>query len=132
MDNKPQAPKMEWYGSVSNRMSACAVKGAPTPVVGMGATELCFSDRHAHTIVSVEKYRGKDAGRIGVQQDHAKRTDSNGMSESQTYEYTPNTEGGVEYYTLRKTGQYVRDGESLKGGTVLAVGYRDEYYDYTK
>lgn len=94
-----------------------------TPVVGMGATILCWTDRHAATIVSVSPKR------IGIVQDEAIRTDKNGMSDSQTYDYKPGN-GPVSYYTLRKNGAWVREGESLKGQRI-AIGYRDEHYDYS-
>lgn len=96
------------------------------PAVGMGATILMWSDRHACTIVSVEK-NGK---RIGVQRDHAKRTDGNGMSDCQSYEFTPNSEAHVEFFTLRKNGNYVREGDSIKGSP-LKIGARSEYYDFS-
>jgi hypothetical protein len=96
------------------------------PQVGMGATMLLWSDRHACTIVEVSPNKK----RIGVQQDNAKRTDNNGMSDSQSYAYSPNVNAPVKYYTLRKNGAWVREGESMKGSRI-AIGYRAEFHDFS-
>lgn len=97
------------------------------PEVGMGATILMWTDRHAATVTEVSK-SGK---RIVVQEDTARRTDSNGMSDMQSYEFTPNPEGAKRAFTLRKNGAWVREGEPMKGGQRVAIGYRDHYYDYS-
>ncbi len=94
----------------------------PTPEVGMGATRLGYSDRHAHTIIEVSK-SGK---RITVQRDHAVRTDSNGMSDMQTWECTPNPTGATQVLSLRKNGRWAEVG----GTTFYSIGTRREYYDY--
>lgn len=113
-------------GSLQNRMAECGVNGQPAPEIGMGATELMYTDTHACTIVEVSA-SGK---RIGVQRDRAVRTDTRGRDECQDYRYEPNTQAGVIHYTLRKTGQWIREGDSMKSGQVLAIGYRREYHDY--
>jgi len=53
------------------------------PIVGKGATELCWSDRHAYEVLSVSE----DGMSCIIDQYDAKRIDKNGMSESQEYEY---------------------------------------------
>lgn len=97
------------------------------PQVGDGATVLGWTDRHAATIVEVSN-NGKT---IVIQEDDAKRVDSNGMSESQTYEFTPNPNAPRKTYTRRKNGQYVRQGDPMKGGGRILVGRRDHYYDFS-
>lgn len=97
------------------------------PEVGMGATILMYSDRYAATIVRVHE-NGKT---VYVQRDHAVRTDSNGISESQEYQYSPNANATIETYTLRSNGRWIRKGESMKHGTGLSIGSRDEYYDFS-
>lgn len=97
------------------------------PEVGMGATILSWTDRHAATIVEVSK-SGKS---IVVQEDNAKRVDTNGMSDAQNYEHTPNTDAPRITYTLRKNGQWVRQGDPLKGGGRLRVGVRDHHFDFS-
>ena len=98
----------------------------PEPEVGMGATILCWTDRQAATVV--ERPTPKT---IVVQYDHAKRVDGNGMSDAQTYEYTPNTDGHKVTFTQRKNGAWVRKGEPLKGGQRVALGYRNHYHDFS-
>ena len=116
---------MTFTGSMINHLSGNA--NYPTPEVGMGATILMWSDRYATTIIEVSE-NGKQ---VVVQEDHAKRTDSNGMSDSQTYEYSPNPEGPTVTYTLRKNGAWVRKGDPMKTGERLAIGRRDHHYDFT-
>lgn len=99
---------------------------SPEPVVGMGATILGWTDRHAATIVEVSANKKT----IVIQQDTATRTDKNGMSESQDYTFTPNPNAARKVYTLRKNGKYHLKGDSIKGSTIL-IGERDEYYDFS-
>lgn len=55
------------------------------------------------------------------------RTDNNGMSECQTYEYHRNPEGTCHIATLRKDGSF-----RLAGGkTLVHVGERNKYYDFS-
>ncbi len=113
-------------GSLHNRLYEGMV-GCPAPEVGAGATITMYTDSHATTIVEVSK-SGK---RILVQRDHAKRTDTNGMSESQEYEYSPNPEANRQAFTLRADGGWVREGESLRGGQRIVIGFRRAYHDYS-
>lgn len=71
------------YGNLINRVMENTTSNKPT--VGMGATILGYSDRHAATVVSVSK----DGKSVDIQRDTATRTDKNGMSECQDYEYSP-------------------------------------------
>lgn len=93
------------------------------PEVGMGVTVSVGSDRYPGTIIQVTQ-NGK---RIVFQYDDYKRTDNNGMSESQTYEFTPNPNGKTEIATLRKDGRFRITG----GKTPVWVGTRDAYYDFS-
>jgi hypothetical protein len=93
------------------------------PTVGMGTTELCWTDRHAYTVVEVVSDR-----KIIVQRDTATRSDKDGMSDSQSYTYTPNPNEPRLVLTLRKDGKWRRMGDS---GNVFALGFRQEYQDYS-
>ncbi|MBV8068279.1 MAG: hypothetical protein JO270_00140 [Acidobacteriaceae bacterium] len=95
----------------------------PTPEVGMGATIAYWCDRHAGTIVHVSASKRE----IWVQRDRAVRTDNNGLSESQTYEFSIDNSGPIYVATLRKNGRYVLKGESMKNGTRVSVGHRSEF-----
>lgn len=112
-------------GSLHNMLAANTRSAAP--LAGSGATIIMWSDRHAATIISVSE----SGTTVQVQRDRATRTDNYGMSDSQSYAYSPNPEASIQAFTLRKTGRWVRRGESEKGGTVLLIGQRDEYYDYS-
>jgi len=96
------------------------------PVVGMGATELMWTDRHALTIVEVNEKKTM----VVVQRDNVKRIDNGGpYTESQDYEFTPNPNATRVPYTLRKNGAWVKLGESMKGGSRISIGRRSEYCD---
>ena len=99
----------------------------PEPVEGMGATILLWTDRHAATITLVSQ----DKKRLWVARDIATRTDTNGMSERQTYTYQRNHDAEQECYSLRKNGRWVRRGESMDSGQSLSIGQRREYRDYS-
>lgn len=92
------------------------------PVIGQGATLIMLSDRHAYTIVAITA-SGKT---VKAQRDHTKRIDSNGMSEMQEYEYSPNVNAEVESFRLHKDGSYRN-----KYGTKLSIGERYSYHDYS-
>jgi len=111
-------------GSLTNNIYANSKQ--IIPVIGMGATELMHTDRHAFTIVEVISPK-----EIVVQRDNAIRTDNNGMSDSQGYRYEPNPEGEKITVTLRKNGRWVTKGGGLWNGTSWAIDRRDEHYDYS-
>lgn len=92
------------------------------PQVGMGATILCWTDRHACTIIEVNK-TGKT---IIVQEDRATRIDGNGMSDAQSYEYARDESGTT--YTFRK---FKRGWKEVGGGKGLLIGHRRHYHDFS-
>lgn len=106
---------------------ATITKEVVVPEVGIGATVHFWSDAHACTVVEVSK-SGK---RIVVQQDDAKRTDTNGMSDCQSYEYTPNPTGCTWTFSLRANGRWILAGDPAKGGISCGLGYRRKYYDFS-
>lgn len=106
--------------SVVNWLSS-GTKGQPTPEVGMGVTLLLWTDRHAGTITRVSP-SGKT---FWFREDTAKRTDTNGMSESQTYEFTPNPDATERCARLTKSGAY------KSAGTRIRVGSRSKYHDFS-
>jgi hypothetical protein len=110
-------------GSLMNNIAANSKY--PDPVVGMGATRLSWTDRDPFTIVEVI-----DARTIVVQEDEARRIDRNGMSECQTYEFTPDPDARRVTLTFRKNGRWVEKGSPM-GGTPYAVGHREKYHDYS-
>ena len=123
-------------GSLMNHLYSRATKGQPEPVVGMGATLLSWTDREAATIVEVTKTKS-GAWLIAVQEDNAQRIDSNGFSESQEYEYSPNPEAAKQWFRFEeaKGWRSVRQGEKgrwkLTGGGGLLIGSRRKYHDFS-
>jgi hypothetical protein len=90
-----------------------------TPELGMGVTILCWSDRHAGTIVKITPTQ------LHVQRDIATRIDKNGMSECQEYTYSRDETQMPEVF--RRTTKGYRN----KAGNGLLVGTREKYYDYS-
>jgi len=107
--------------SLVNTVMAASTNGQPVPEVGMGITILMWTDRHAGTITRVSP-SGKT---IWFREDNAKRIDKNGMSESQEYEYTPNTDG------LEQVARLGKDGRWKSGARGIAIGYRRAYHDFS-
>lgn len=91
------------------------------PYVGMPATICYVSDRYAATVV----YVSKTGSKVVVREDTATRTDNNGMSESQTYEYTPDPNGTEHTFFRNSRGGY--GARSKK----LVLGVKESYYDYS-
>lgn len=98
----------------------------PAPAVGMGATILMYTDRHAATIIEVINDKT-----IVIQQDNAKRIDNLGMTDSgQKYNYTANPDAPKMTYTLRSNGRWVCKGQGSKDGQSIMVGSREEFFDF--
>lgn len=124
-------------GSLINHLYSRATDGEPMPEVGMSATVLCWTDRQAATITEVAHH----GTIVWLRLDHARRLDTNGMSESQVYEHSPNPEGAL--YCFRKSRYGARRWEevrlnSLTGRLILArsgkglrIGERSHYHDFS-
>jgi hypothetical protein len=115
-----------------NAMYEAMTVNAPEPAVGMGATMTGYTDRHAGTVVS---WDGKI---VSVQHDDVRRTDGNGMSDAQSYEFTPNPNAPVEHYRRDKADRWVRVVRNEETGRWnskdyggLILGFRDHYYDFS-
>jgi hypothetical protein len=92
------------------------------PEVGMGITEIWYSDRRAGTIIEVSR-SGK---RAKFQYDRAIRIDKNGMSREQDYRYERDAQASIVSISLRKDGKWrVANGERR-----VVLGIRDQYHDY--
>jgi hypothetical protein len=99
------------------------------PGVGKGATICYYSDRVPCTIVEVGK------NHVVVQEDRYTRTDSNGMSESQSYTYERNPEGAIKTFKrTRKFKDFFTDNGRAKYGEYgcsLRIGNRERYFDFS-
>lgn len=108
-------------GSLINHLMDTS--GPLAPEVGMGATLVYWTDRHPATVIEVSR----TGHRIVVQEDTSTRTDSYGMSDAQSYEFTPNPHGTKHVATRRKDGSYRISGD----GTRVLLGSRSRYHDYS-
>ncbi len=108
-------------GTDTNSMTNYLMAGGKQvePTVGVGATMCAWTDRHAGTIIKVTP------NQIHVREDKATRTDGRGMCDSQEYRYESDPEGEVRIFRKTKRGWRSTD------GMYLAIGVRDEHYDYS-
>lgn len=89
--------------------------------IGMGATICYWSDRSPATVIQILQ----DGKRVIIQEDKFTRTDNNGISELQEYDYERDPNGATYVVTLRKDGRY----KISKSNTIVALGARRKYYD---
>jgi hypothetical protein len=123
--------------SLVNHMYSRMTVGAPAPVVGMAATTLSWTDRHAATVTSVcELDSATHSMQIEVVEDKVVVVSGSTHDGSAEFATVPNPEGDADVYRLeRKTGKWVRGHISrqtrrflkLPGGLIL--GTRDHYVD---
>lgn len=111
-----------------------------TPVLGMGATILGWTDRYPATVIGVEEDKHGAITLVAVQEDDATRTDAHGMSEVQAYTYSPNPQGRVWQYrnvggTWRQLVEHPVTGKprlARKGQSLgLVLGQREKYHDFS-
>ena len=107
---------MKFYGNLTNRLMEG--KQDIIPEIGMGATELCYSDRNPYTIIEII-----NPNKIIVQEDDAVNVGK--VCYDQDWKITPNPNG--QKFTLINT---KKGWKVLKGETRFIIGKRDKYYDY--
>lgn len=126
-------------GSVMNHLQSLEVIGQSKPFVGMGATILGWTDRHAGTITKVTELTASKKYQylIEVVRDKSTLISGSAASESQVYSFEPGN-GTPTTYRLPKdglweeirlnpdTGRYKQT--KCKG---LRIGERDTYSDPT-
>ena len=121
------------YGSLINLLMSGESGRSIEPTIGDGATLILWTDRNPATVVSWDAQKGI----VGVQEDDYTRTDKNGMSDSQSYEYSQNTANPISYFKMTKKGwkacfknpQTNRWNTRDCGG--LWIGRREKYYDFS-
>lgn len=115
-------------GSVVNHLMSRG--GSNVPVVGKGATELMWTDRKAYFVNSVSE----DLKECVIERAKPIRTDKNGMSEAQSYEYerTGNTielkfrwNAWRHFYTCPWTKK--KKNQKMN----ISFGHMSEYYDFS-
>ena len=114
-------------GSLMNHVMSNAQ--TPAPKVGDGATVLHWTDRVAGTIIEV----ADDGNSFVVQDDKVTRTDTNGLSEAQSYDYAPDPDGGKTTFRRVKrgkaAGQFRENGKN--SGYGVLIGHRNHYHDFS-
>jgi hypothetical protein len=124
--------------SLINNIYSRMTVGAPAPTVGMGATKLSWTDRHAATVTKVTELNSKVwAYEIFVIEDKPTVVSGRVHDGSAVYTFQPDPTGYANMYRMdRKTGKWVRgyiNGETgrfkqfCNGGLIL--GMRDHHYD---
>ena len=84
MKNDPKfKQKGKRIGAAGGFFNQLMSHNSSVPVVGEGATELMYSDRHAYEVLEVNEAKKSCV----IQRYNPKRTDNLGMSDSQDYEY---------------------------------------------
>lgn len=111
------------HGSLQNAMFDQT--RSHTPEIGMGVTEVMFSDRHPYTVIEILSPK-----RIRVQSDMAFRVDARGHSDAQEYRYEADPEGKVKTLFLNKHGKWKPCGDPQ--GSTFLIGRREEYYDFSR
>ena len=124
--------------SLVNNLYSRMTVGAPAPTVGMAATTLSWTDRHAATVTKVTELTSKVwAYEIHIIEDKPTVVSGSVHDGSAVYTFEPNPCGYVDMYRMeRKTGKWVRgyiNGQTGRfkqfrnGGLIL--GMRDHHYD---
>ena len=111
------------YGSLQNAIGNQT--RSLQPKIGMGVTELMYSDRHPYTITKILSVK-----HIMVRPDKAIRIDKNGCCETQEYSYETDIESPEITLFLNKFGRWKRQGDA--NGSTYLIGKREEYYDFTR
>jgi len=112
-------------GSLINHLYSRS--GDPEPTIGMGATALHWTDRSPYEVVGINHTKAGAIKSLVLRPLKATRTDSNGMSESQSYSYEPMPEARTVEARLTRRG-YMIGGVK---GTRVALGEAEKYYDYS-
>ena len=141
----------KWYGSLNNRCDENK-QFVKEIKVGVGVTEYGWSDRHPYEVTKVI-----DQKHFFIRPMNYKRTDSNGMSDCQDYEYSSNLEAKeieiVRRYNawyrverLTKDDKYAKykaltenqrkkleEGKEIKKyyKMSISIGVMERYYDYS-
>ena len=122
--------------SLINNIYANTTVDAPRPVVGMAATTLSLTDRHAATVVKVTELTGQYVYEISVTDDDIQVVSGSTHDGSAKFVTTPNFDAYPKIYRQnRKTKQWIggyinADTDRFcKLGGGLILGFRDHYVD---
>lgn len=115
--------RQEYDSNEIDRLDArltSVIKGI-VPEVGAPCTIVYFSDYRAATVVEVSE----DKKKVGVKfNDHICKDWYAG-----NYEILPELYGPVQYFTHRKNGRWIMEGQPVRDGVALALHYQRHYID---
>ena len=111
---------MRWYGSLQNRL--LEMTKSQEPVIGMGATEIYYSDRKAFEVIEVKDERHVTVRRL--------KTNLVGSYYGQDYTYESDPNGITKNLYLTKSGKW-KERIGRQYGNVFFVGHAEEYEDPT-
>lgn len=109
-------------GNLINRL--LEQRPSPAPEIGMGVTELCWSDRHAWTILEVWS-----PSRVTIQRDKAICVGKRGLGVTQQYRFERDAAGGTKVLTKRRDGVWREMGVGKGNSNTFVLGERSEYED---
>ena len=122
--------------SLVNHLYSRATIGSPDPKVGMPATVLMWSDRHAATVTKVTELSGQWKWEIEVTEDTVTAVRGSIHDGSAVFETAPNPDGYVGLYRMRRvTREWVHGyinqdtGKFNKSSGGLIVGKSEHYVD---
>lgn len=128
MENKVNL-QLKDTGSLTNWIMASGSTNEPK--VGEGATEFLWTDRNAYWVTWVSE----DGKECEIVRANAIRTDSNGMSDAQSYRYEHFTNEGNPTRLYFKWGawrKYSPNSVETKWPKIsIKFGVMREYYDYS-
>ena len=122
------------YGSFINRISENRGQKDWSEVqVGEGVTQYLYSDRHAYSVI--EKL---PKGVLRITEDNATRTDTKGMSDTQSYDYETNWDEEGMLIKMGRDGSWGMVQINKETGRFKKVNYgkfsigsREKYHDYS-
>lgn len=91
------------------------------PEVGIPCTIVYFSDYRAATVVEVSE----DKKKVGVRFNDTKCNDWYAGD----YEVLQELHGRVQYFTHRRNGDWIMEGQPVRDGVALALHYQRHYID---
>ena len=125
--------------SLMNYVSSITTRGQPTPVVGMGATILLWTDRQASTIQKVTEIGGSKRWlwEIEVTEDRETLVSGSVPDESATYRYESRPDGHRLTFRFNRLQQKWIEGRinartglfNITHGCGLMIGKRSGYRD---
>lgn len=100
-------------------------KDAIRPEIGMGATQMCWTDRNPWTVVAVHS-----ENKCMVQRDKVKAKEGDWQMGHQQWDIEPDPNGATEIITRRRNGKWYPVNKPMTS-TGFILGERRHYYDWS-